>query len=220
MGLVISTSDYGAPIWFNSCHTQKVDVQIKNTLRTITGTVRATPVPWLYVLSNIAPPELRRKAAVKSLIHTCMTNKNSLLYEVLQDRVFQRLNSRQTISNTIENLKDFDLKIEWRVAWEAEQVINHELIDDPTKKVPGFELDRRAWVTVNRIRTNQGRCNYCLFKWGVINSPMCDCGPVDQTITHIIGFCQTRRFSGNLNELHQLETDRSIQYVNNLDVNL
>lgn len=56
LGLVMSTSDYGSPIWFNSCHTHKIDVQI----RVITGTVRAAPIPWLNILSNIPPPELRR----------------------------------------------------------------------------------------------------------------------------------------------------------------
>lgn len=32
-------------------------------MRTITGTVDSTPIPWLHVLSNIAPPKLRRKMA-------------------------------------------------------------------------------------------------------------------------------------------------------------
>lgn len=145
-----------------------------------------------------------------------MTNKNSLLHEIIQDIVPQRLSSRQPIWKTSENLKDFDLKL----AWEAEQTVNYELIDDLTKKVPGFDLERRAWATVNRIRTNQGRSNYCLFKWGIINSPNCDCGPTQQTIAHIVGFCQRRRFSGDLKELHLLETTRATQYLKNIDINL
>ena len=60
LSLVYSTAEYCAPIWMNSVHSKKVDIELNKTMRIISGTVKSTPLPWLLVLSNIAPPELRR----------------------------------------------------------------------------------------------------------------------------------------------------------------
>lgn len=35
-------------------------------------------------------------------------------------------------------------------------------VKDLTKKLPGFELPRTIWTTINRIRTEQGRYNFLL----------------------------------------------------------
>lgn len=43
LALVFSTAEYCSPIWLNSAHTSKVDVQLNDTLRTISGTVKSTP---------------------------------------------------------------------------------------------------------------------------------------------------------------------------------
>ncbi|KAF0710417.1 Reverse transcriptase domain-containing protein [Aphis craccivora] len=32
------------------------------------------------------------------------------------------------------------------------------------------------WITLNRIRSEQRRCNYLLHKWGTVDSPLCECG--------------------------------------------
>jgi hypothetical protein len=45
-------------IWLNSVHVDKVDVQLNNAMRLITGTVKSTPFQWRPVLSNIVPPRL------------------------------------------------------------------------------------------------------------------------------------------------------------------
>jgi len=42
-----------------SSHTDPVDVQLNNTMRLITGTLRPTQLQWLRVLANIAPANLR-----------------------------------------------------------------------------------------------------------------------------------------------------------------
>lgn len=220
LGLVTSVGDFGSPIWINSSHAEKIDIQINAALRIVTGTVKATPVPWLYVIANIPPSNLRRCRAVKRLYNSCLVHENSVLYDLLQNKVTQRLVSRKTVWQTLDELKEFDISREWKIAWSNASVINYELVDDPNRKVEGYDLDRRSWVTLNRIRTNQGRCNYCLFKWGIIDSAKCDCGALDQTITHIITYCPNRRFVGDLEELHRLTTQRSIQYLRQLDLNL
>jgi hypothetical protein len=56
LALVFSAAEYCAPVWLNSAHTHKVDVQLNNAMRLITGTVKSTELQWLPVLSNIPPP--------------------------------------------------------------------------------------------------------------------------------------------------------------------
>ena len=59
-------AEYCAPIWRNSTHTNFVDVQLNNTMSTITGSVtsvRCTRTDWLPVLGNIAPAYIRREVA-------------------------------------------------------------------------------------------------------------------------------------------------------------
>jgi hypothetical protein len=70
LALVYSTSEYCAPVWERSAHCEKIDVILNETMRTISGTIRSTPVPWLPVLCNIAPPGLRRReTTLKELEH-------------------------------------------------------------------------------------------------------------------------------------------------------
>jgi hypothetical protein len=64
LALVYSLAEYWAPVWLNSAHVHKLDVQLNNVMRLITGTVKSTELQWLLVLSNIAPPKLRREAAL------------------------------------------------------------------------------------------------------------------------------------------------------------
>lgn len=68
LALVFSTAEYCSPVWLNSSHVDKVDSQLNQTMRFITGTIKSTPLPWLPVLSNIVPPELRRKSMLKKVL--------------------------------------------------------------------------------------------------------------------------------------------------------
>lgn len=64
LGLVYSTAEYCSPVWLRSSHFNKVDTQLNNTLRIVSGALRSTPLPWLPVLANIAPSKIRREAAL------------------------------------------------------------------------------------------------------------------------------------------------------------
>jgi len=37
-----STAEYGAQVWCNSTHTKKIDTQLNNTMRIVSGTVKST----------------------------------------------------------------------------------------------------------------------------------------------------------------------------------
>nr|CAH7736541.1 unnamed protein product [Callosobruchus chinensis] len=64
LALVFSTTEYCAPVWLNSCHTDLIDVQLNHNMRLITGTIRPTPSYWLPLLSNIYPLAIRRTEAL------------------------------------------------------------------------------------------------------------------------------------------------------------
>jgi hypothetical protein len=64
LALVYSSAEYCAPVWLNSAHVHKLDVQLNNIMRLITGTVKSTELQWLPVLGNIASAKLRREAAL------------------------------------------------------------------------------------------------------------------------------------------------------------
>jgi hypothetical protein len=85
LALVYSSAEYCAPVSLNSTHVHKLDVQLNNVMRLITGTVTLIELQWLLVLSNIAPPRLRREAALFRKLKGSWINGKSLLFEQLQD---------------------------------------------------------------------------------------------------------------------------------------
>jgi len=58
------------------------------------------------------------------------------------------------------------------------------LIENPTSRQPGFHLQHKEWVTLNRIRTRHGKTGQILSKWGLRPTSECDCGSTIQTIEH------------------------------------
>jgi hypothetical protein len=97
LAIVYSSAEYYAPVWLNSAHVHKLDVQLNNVMRLITGTVKSTELQWLLVLSNIAPPKLRREAAFLRELKNSWIYGKSLLFEQLQDVPALRLRSRNPI---------------------------------------------------------------------------------------------------------------------------
>ena len=53
-------AEYGAPVWRNPAHTSLVDVQLNNTMMTITGAVGPT--------ANIAPADIPREVVTSRTI--------------------------------------------------------------------------------------------------------------------------------------------------------
>lgn len=85
LGLVYSFAEYCCSTWFNSKHVKLIDVQLNNVMRTITGCISSTPLPWLHTLSNIAPPHFRRMGITSKLIRKSLAIDCSLLSRFLKD---------------------------------------------------------------------------------------------------------------------------------------
>jgi len=70
---------------------------------------------------------------------------------------------------------------------------NHTIVTDPTIRQPVLDLPRHTWSLLNRFRTGQGPCHANLHKWGLAQSPSCDCGQ-HQTMNHIVDTCSLTKF--------------------------
>ena len=195
-------TEYCAPVWRNSAHTNLVDVQLNNTVRTITGSVRCTRTDWLPVLSNIAPADIRRELATSKMILRARGKTELPLLTDIDFHPRPRLQSRRPIWS---NLPDEALTIQdlWRTRWQNKtvDVPNKSLIKDPTIQLPGMDLPRGQWSLLNRFRTDAGPCRNSMHEWGYIALPLCDCRE-HQTMRHVVNECPLTCFDGSISELH------------------
>ena len=203
LALVYSAAEYCAPAWCHSSHTKKLDTVLNSAMRTVSGCLRATPVNRLTILSGIAPPTLRREAAVLALSRKAQANEDHLLHRMLQERPTRaRLKSRRPISQQAHHLSDLAppgvtkqswLRTRWKDDWLAAPPSRlHNFIRDP-HSVPGLDLPRKQWATLNRLRTGVGRFSSSMLKWGLKDSSVCECGAPEQTVDHILDICPQHR---------------------------
>ena len=61
LALSYSTAEYASAVWARSTHAKKVDPELNNACRIITGQLRSTPLSLLYRTAGIAPPHTRRE---------------------------------------------------------------------------------------------------------------------------------------------------------------
>jgi len=121
------------------------------------------------------------------------------IYDDLYNAPNKRLKSRNPIW-TVKNstITERDL---WNLHGKDGVASNNHLISYSTQLVPGFKFPRTAWTALNRVRTEQGKCNYLMHNWGMVDSPLCNYGEV-QTIRHIVEECPETKFSGGTSGLH------------------
>ena len=49
LALCYSAAEYCTPDWSRCAHRSQVDMQLNSTMHLISGTLRSTPLPWLYL---------------------------------------------------------------------------------------------------------------------------------------------------------------------------
>jgi len=127
LALCYSTAEYCAPVWSRSSHTKLVDVQLNTSMRTITGTLRSTPLPWLPVLSNIPPPHLRRQEAAAKLLAKVNANDRLPLREDILSHPKARLSSRRPVwlDPPPEGMR---ANSAWSLEWSTTDVVNCSLV--------------------------------------------------------------------------------------------
>jgi len=155
--------EYCAPVWLNSSHTNKIDTQLNATMRTISGAIKSTPVPWLSVLSNISPPHLRRYSSLVQEYKNHDSNKSLPLHRYINNNPKQRLKSRKPPWKMAQQLskENYNLNSKWTDEWRLDNPDKFSIIEKPTERPPGFQLPRKEWVTLNRLRTGHGKREIC-----------------------------------------------------------
>uniref|UniRef100_A0A8D8ZM48 Reverse transcriptase n=1 Tax=Cacopsylla melanoneura TaxID=428564 RepID=A0A8D8ZM48_9HEMI len=132
-----------------------------------------------------------------------------------------RLKSRHPPVETAIALQTSDStsSTRWRESWDQAAQNGGNLLPCIETFPPGFDLPRRTWVSLNRARTNCGRCADMFHKWGIQVSSACDCGAEKQTVHHIILECPLRKFTGSLEDF-MTGREEAIEYLNNLDIQI
>lgn len=100
-------------------------------MHTISGTLKNTPTQWFPVLSNIPPPYLRLKAALKRERLLCTPNRQLPVHEDLAYR--NRLGSRHIPCGLGESLylTNFHFEQAWREEWNTSNPYSKVIIVDP-----------------------------------------------------------------------------------------
>ena len=210
MALSYSTAEYCAPVWERSSHAKKVDIELNKACRLITGTLRSTPVPVLYKLAGIAPPDIRRDAIARMEKTKQVNDPRHPLYNHPETR--RRLKSRKSFM-TVKELETQDLSKYRLQKWRERDTQTHNsAIPNPSEDLPsGFSLTRRKWVTLNRARAKVGRTGDNFHRWGYTNSAECQCGEPNQTMTHILLNCPLGPIC--LDTDLKAANDRALQWV-------
>jgi len=107
------------------------------------------------------------------------------------------------------DMTSVDTITQWREDWSSASVVNHTIVIDPTIRQPGFDLPRNTWSLMNRFRTVQRPCRVNLHKWGLAQSPSCDCAQ-RQTMNHIVDMCPLTKFERGLILLNEADNDAVI----------
>lgn len=219
LGLVYPVAEYCSSTWINSAHVRLIDTQLNQTMRLISGTIRCTPTFWLPILSHIPPPTVRREYGLIKVYNDIQNNHLLPVHHDLPGINRNRLRSRHPPLNTARRLAEskFNMTDRWKQLWKISATPEQQTMPCITTKPPGFELPRKIWSTLNRVRTNCGRCADSLHKWKKIPSPGCNCGAERQTIQHIVQECPLTAFSGDPAEF-LMATQECVDYIKDLNV--
>ena len=175
-------------MWARSCHAHKVDPELNRACRTITGTLKSTPLPSLYRVAGIAPPHIRRETLAKTEKNKQINDSRHPLHS--HQEVRRRLKSRKSFA-TVEGLEQAQAAAHRLERWrESDRWPPNEALPSPNESLPsGRTLNRKDWVTLNRARVKVGKTGDNCHKWGFATNPECPCGTTPQTMGHILRGC-------------------------------
>ena len=189
--LCLSVAEYCCPVWARSTHRKLVDTTLNETCRLITGCIRPTATPDLYVLSGIAPPEIRRSVHCQNERTKQLTDQRHSLHH--HQPVKSRLHSRNSFVSTSQPLlcNPAEARVtKWQHQWEATQSNLKKYDIHPKEQLPsGDTLPWRTWRTANRVRSGQAATPAAKHLWGYRENKHCMCGAATCDLNHIMTSC-------------------------------
>jgi len=73
------------------------------------------------------------------------------------------------------------------------------------KTVPHTQTPRLRFIGQD-IRTEQGKCNFLLHKWKMVDTPLYECGQI-QTIKHVAEVCPLTKYESGTEGLHKGDSE-------------
>ena len=184
--LWLSMAEYCCPVWARSTHRKLIDITLNETCRLITECIRPTAIPDLYVLSGIAPPEIRRR------VHSQNERSKQLTYQRHRLHHHQpaksRLHSRNSFISTSQPFicRPAEARVaKWQEQWEQTDSNLKRYIHPKDRLPSGHTLPWRAWWTANQVRSGQAATrqrNICGATERAKNAATCD-------LNHIMTSC-------------------------------
>ena len=139
LALVCSAAEYCSPTCSQSSHVKKIGTILNATMRTITGTLQPTPLPWLPVLSNITPPSIRRQNHALRQWLQCVNNQDLPIHKDLSD-----IKSCKPMDSWQDPTRGkFGCELHMAQDLGNATIPNKYHVEDPCEKIPDFQLHRR-----------------------------------------------------------------------------
>ena len=169
-------------------------------MHTITGTLRPTPLPWLSVLSNIAPLHLRREEATASMVEKIRANRSLALYQDIFQPPRAQLTSRHPEWSSLPNQKP-SVTDAWQEEWTNSDARNQFLIVKCHRPCSWFRPPTPAMASAEQVLYRPGPvCS----QPPSMRSSLCECG-LRQLMTHIVEDCHLTRLQDGLRTLHSAD---------------
>ena len=109
-------------------------------------------------------------------------------------------------ANQRKTMADIFVLDSWKRSW-RENYAWREYFPTPNLDPLKGTLSRTAWSRFNRLLLGRTRLAADMYRYGIVASPVCDCGAPLQTPEHIIESCPRRFLDGGLSRLASLDHD-------------
>ena len=155
LALSYSVAAYAAPVWARSAHTYKLDSELNNTYRSITGCLKPTNVEELCLLSGIPPPGISRDVCTRvEKVKQETDEAHSMHGKIPGER---RLISRNCFLHSVKPAK-FPSKVirysEWLRRTNKTPHQNSVNLDEALAR--GHDSPWTTWRCLNRLHLQQG----------------------------------------------------------------
>ena len=164
-------AEYCCPVWARSTHRKLVNTTLNETCRLITGCIRPTATPDLYVLSGIAPPEIRRSVHSQNKCTKQLTNQRHSLHH--HQPVNSRLHSHNSFITISQPLLCKPAKAcvaKWQEhCEETDSNLKRYNIHPKERHPSGLTL---PWRTANQVRSREAATPAAKHLWGYQESKL------------------------------------------------
>lgn len=125
VSLCFSAGEYAIPVWSSFVHTKQIDTILNESCHLVTGCLKNTPLPKIYQLAGIAPPNIHQEVAADWERTKVETDIQHLLHS--QNTPNFRLKSRKSFKKMTKLLDKHpeEVQIErWKLSLSLRKTIN------------------------------------------------------------------------------------------------